>query len=76
MNTKLGKVGWCAIAIAAAAALVTATSASAGSAFTLSVNPTQLILVGTSKGAFTVRNPSKSAASLNAAVGKDRKSVV
>ena len=69
MNTRLGKARWCTFAIAVAAALVTATSAGAGSAFTLSVTPTQLILVGASKGTFTVRNPSKSSITLNAAVG-------
>jgi hypothetical protein len=69
MNKRFGKVGWCTIAIAGATALMTATSAGAGSAFTLSVTPTQLILVGASKGTFTVRNPSKSSVTLNAAVG-------
>ena len=69
MNTRLGKARWCSIAIASAVALMTATSAGAGSAFTLSVTPTQLILVGASKGTFTVRNPSKSPISLQAKVG-------
>jgi hypothetical protein len=69
MNTKLGTARWIAVAIAAAVALTTATSAGAGSAFTLSVTPTQLILIGSSKGTFTVRNPSKSSIPLTAAVG-------
>jgi hypothetical protein len=49
--------------------MVTATGAGAGSAFTLSVTPTQLILIGSSKGTFTVRNPSKSAIPLTATIG-------
>jgi hypothetical protein len=69
MKTRLGTVRWCTIASAVAVALVTATSAGAGSAFTLSVTPTQLTLVGASKGIFTVRNPSKTAISLQAKVG-------
>ena len=69
MKTKLGNVGWCTIAIAAAAALATVTSAAAASVFSLSVTPTQLILVGSSKGTFTVRNPSKNSISLKATVG-------
>jgi len=69
MNMRLGTVRWCTIAIASAVALVTATAAGAGSAFTLSVTPTQLTLVGASKGIFTVRNPSKNAISLKASVG-------
>jgi hypothetical protein len=52
----------------AAAVLATATSAGAGSAFTLSVEPTQLVLVGASKGVFTVRNPTKNPVSLKASV--------
>ena len=67
MNTRFGKVRW--IGIAAALALATATGAGASSDFTLSVTPTQLILVGASKGTFTVRNPSKNSIALNAAVG-------
>ena len=69
MNSRFAKVRWSAIAIAAAVTLATATGADASSAFTLSVTPTQLILVGASKGTFTVRNPSKNSIALNAAVG-------
>jgi hypothetical protein len=69
MKKRLEKAGWGTIAIAAVAALATAAGAAASSAFTLSVTPTQLILVGASKGTFTVRNPSKSSITLNAAVG-------
>jgi hypothetical protein len=43
--------------------------AGAGSAFTLSVTPTQLILVGSSRGYYVVRNPTKSPVTLNARVG-------
>jgi hypothetical protein len=51
--------------------LATATSAGAGagSAFTLSVTPTQLILVGSSKGVYTVVNPTKNPVTLTARVG-------
>jgi len=69
MNRKLGISRWYALAMVVVAALVTATGAGAGSAFTLSVEPTQLILLGASKGGYTVRNPTKSAVKLQARVG-------
>jgi hypothetical protein len=66
---RLEKVRWFALTIAAVGALATATSAGAGSAFTLSVEPTQLTLIGASKGYYTLRNPSKSPVSLKAKIG-------
>jgi hypothetical protein len=69
MKTGLGTARWVALTIAAVAALATAASAGAGSAFSLSVEPTQLTLVGTSKGFYTLRNPSKSPVSLKATIG-------
>jgi hypothetical protein len=69
MKMRLGTVRWCTLTIAAVAALTTATGAGAGSAFTLSVEPTQLTLIGASKGYYTLRNPSKSSVSLKATIG-------
>ncbi|HKD93875.1 MAG TPA: hypothetical protein VKB43_04105 [Gaiellaceae bacterium] len=69
MKTRFGIVGWCTLAIAGVAVLSAAGSAGAGSAFTLSVEPTQLTLIGSSKGYYTLRNPSKNAVSLKASIG-------
>jgi hypothetical protein len=69
MKSTFGKVRWCTLTIAAVAALATATGAGAGSAFTLSVEPTQLTLIGASKGFYTIRNPSKTPVSLKASIG-------
>jgi hypothetical protein len=44
-------------------------SAGAGSSITLAVNPTQLVLVGAAKGAYTVRNPTNNTIALTATVG-------
>jgi hypothetical protein len=67
MGRRVRTAGWCTIAIAAAA-LATAGSAGAGSV-TIAVDPTQLVLIGASKGSFTLRNPTSKPIPLTAAIG-------
>jgi hypothetical protein len=69
MNTRLRTTRRWTLGIAAAAALAVVSSAGAGPMTTLAVNPTQLILVGVSKGAYTVRNPTGKPVSLKASIG-------
>jgi len=67
MRKRLRLIRSCSLAVAAAA-LLTATAQGAGS-LTIAVRPTELVLVGTATGAFTVTNPTGSSISLDASVG-------
>jgi hypothetical protein len=68
MNTRLRTARrYSTLAIAAVATMATATGAGAGS-IALSVDPTQLVLAGSSRGAFTVQNPTSSPLPLTASI--------
>lgn len=68
MNRRLRITRWSIVGIAAATGLATFAGAGSG-AVTLAVRPTELVLVGASRGVFTLRNPTEKSVTLNAAIG-------
>jgi len=68
MNNGIRITRWGTIGVAAALGFTTFASAGAG-AVSLAVRPTELVLVGSSRGVFTLRNSTDSPVTLTAAVG-------